>query len=184
MNTLRRALLLAGASLLAGARAYGAEVPAHVRAELPDARLAGHGTYRWFGMKIYDAQLWVGGRGYRPDAPHAAAFALDLRYARALHGKRIAAASNDALEDLGTGTTAQRAHWLMSMEALFPDVQQGTHLTGIYLPAHGARFYFNGKLLGDIADPAFARAFFSIWLDPRTSAPDLRTALLRDAAPE
>jgi hypothetical protein len=183
VNRLRRALLLAGASLLASAHAYGAEAPAHVRAELPDARLAGQGSFRWFGMKIYDARLWVGARGYLPDAPEAAAFALDLRYARALRGERIAAASNDELERLDAGTAAQRARWLVAMQQLFPDVREGSHLTGIYLPARGARFYFNGKLLGDMPDPAFARAFFSIWLDPRSSAPDLRTALLRHAAP-
>jgi hypothetical protein len=184
VNALRRALLIAGASLAAGAPAWGAEVPTHIHADLPDARLAGHGTYRWLGMKIYDARLWVGARGYRPDAPQATAFALDLRYARALSGKRIATASNDEMESLDAGTAAQRAHWLTNMETLFPDVQQGTHLTGIYLPARGARFYVNGTLLGDISDPAFAHAFFSIWLAPRTSAPDLRAALLRHAAPE
>jgi hypothetical protein len=32
---------------------------------------------------------------------------------------------------------------------------------------------------GEIAEPEFARLFFAIWLDPRTSAPDLRAALLR-----
>jgi len=184
VNVLRRALLIGGASLAAGARARDAEVPTHIRNELPDARLAGHGAYRWLGMTIYDARLWVGARRYRPDAPQAAAFALDLRYARSLAGKRIAAASNDELERLDAGTAQQRAGWLAAMEMLFPDVQQGTRLTGIYLPTRGARFYLNGRLLGDIPDPVFARAFFSIWLDPRTSAPDLRAALLRHAAPE
>jgi len=184
VNVLRRALLIAGASLATGARAQRSEVPMHIRNELPDARLAGQGSFRWLGMKIYDARLWVGARGYQPDAPQAAPFALDLRYARSLAGKRIAGASNDELESLGAGTAQQRAGWLAAMERLFPDVQQGTHLTGIYLPTRCARFYFNGTLLGDIPDPAFARAFFSIWLDPRTSAPDLRAALLRHAAPE
>jgi hypothetical protein len=29
-------------------------------------------------------------------------------------------------------------------------------------------------------DPEFARAFFAIWLDPRTKAPSLRVALLNE----
>ena len=37
-----------------------------------------------------------------------------------------------------------------------------------------------GELL--FSDPAFARAFFAIWLDSKTSAPDLRTALLKRPA--
>jgi hypothetical protein len=46
------------------------------------------------------------------------------------------------------------------------------------VPGFGARFWRNGAPLGEVADPAFSRAFFSIWLDPRTSAPELRAALL------
>ena len=34
--------------------------------------------------------------------------------------------------------------------------------------------------LGSIQEPAFARAFFGIWLDARTSAPELRAALLQN----
>jgi len=33
-------------------------------------------------------------------------------------------------------------------------------------------------LIGEIPDAAFSRAFFSIWLDPRTAEPGLRAALL------
>jgi hypothetical protein len=64
------------------------------------------------------------------------------------------------------------------MRALFPDVAAGDSLSGLYLPGRGARFFHNGEPLGEIDDAQFARAFFSIWLDPRTSAPDLRAALL------
>ena len=34
-------------------------------------------NFRWLGLKIYRAQLWVGEQGYRDNAPHAARFALD-----------------------------------------------------------------------------------------------------------
>ena len=37
---------------------------------------------------------------------------------------------------------------------------------------------FSDRFLGEIADPEFGRAFFAIWLDPRTSAPQLRANLL------
>ncbi|GAA4022625.1 chalcone isomerase family protein [Actimicrobium antarcticum] len=156
-----------------------AATPAHIRNDVPDARLSGQGTFRWFGLHIYDAALWVGAKGYDLKAP----LALDLTYARALAGKKIAEASDDEIRKLGLGTPEQQATWLAKMTALFPDVQDGTHITGVYLPALGARFYHDGKLLGEIADPAFARAFFAIWLDPKTSAGKLRDALLMDAAP-
>jgi hypothetical protein len=64
------------------------------------------------------------------------------------------------------------------MKALFPDVKEGDRLTGEYKPGHGATFYLGDRLLGTIADDAFAAAFFDIWLSPKTSEPGLRAQLL------
>jgi hypothetical protein len=164
--------------------AWAGEVaPAHIQAEIPQARLAGAGTFRWFGLKIYDAQLWVGANGYSEQQPLAEKFALDLRYARDLQGSKIAAASEEQMAKLEAGTAQQRASWKEDMIRLFPDVREGTHLTGVYLPDQGARFYLDGKPIGTIRDREFARAFFAIWLDPATTAPALRKALLQNAAP-
>lgn len=173
----RRQLLLSVCALLACGTAGAA--PGHIEEHLAQARLAGKGTFRWFGLSIYDAELWVGEKGYRPDAP----FVLDLRYARKLDGIKIAEASADQMEKTGAGTPAQRAQWLARMKTIFPDVKEGTHLSGAFLPGVGARFYLDGKVLATVPDPEFARAFFGIWLDPATSARSLRTALLKDAAP-
>jgi len=114
-------------------------------------------------------------------APQAAGFALDLRYARALSGSKIAESSIDEIRKLGLGTAAQQQAWLEQMSRLFPDVKEGSRITGVFLPGTGARFYLDGQVLGDIPDTTFALAFFAIWLDPKTSAPSLRTALLANA---
>jgi hypothetical protein len=151
--------------------------PAHIEHEVPNARLAGSGTFTYFAMTIYAAQLWVGPQGYSPSAP----FALDLRYARKLNGKKIAEASAEQMEKIGAGTAAARKAWLQTMTAIFPDVQEGSHITGVYLPNRGARFYLDGKPLAAVDDGDFALAFFAIWLDPHTSAPALRAALLNRA---
>lgn len=171
--------------LVAAAVAFNvqAATPEHIASELPKARMAGSGTFRYFGLEIYDATLWVGPNGYRPAASTIEKFALDLRYARTFQGKRIAARSTDEMEKLKLGSVAQRAEWNGRMTALFPDVVEGTHITGVYLPKEGARFYSDGKLLGDILDPEFGQAFFAIWLDPKTTGGPLRDALLANAAP-
>lgn len=154
--------------------------PAHVEAAVPHARLAGSGNYTFFAMKIYSAELWVGDQGYNPAAP----FALELRYARKLNGRKIAEASFEQMEKIGAGTPAQRKQWLQKMAAIFPDVKEGDRITGVLVPAQGARFYLDGKPLANVDDPDFARAFFGIWLDPATTAPALRQALLKQAAPK
>lgn len=167
-----------------------AVTPAHIAAEVPAARLAGEGTFRWFGLKIYEAQLWVGTQGLPPLTPSspsapsspttssAASFALDLQYARSFDGKKIAQKSIDEIENLGLGNDDQHHRWLVQMEACFPHVEEGTHLTGVYLPDLGVRYYRDGKWICEIKDKDFAAAFFAIWLDPHTSAKPLREALL------
>ena len=173
----RRFLLALMAALLAAGAAHAA-LP-HIAPDVPGARVAGQGAYTWFGMKIYDARLWVGEAGYAAGAP----FALELRYARSLDGARIAQASADQMEKTGGGTPAQRAAWLRQMRAIFPDVKEGSSITGLFLPDGVVRFHHDGAALGAISDPAFARAVAGTWLTRRTTAPRRREALLKDAEP-
>ncbi len=178
MKRLRNVAAILLSLLLINGIAQAATVPVHIQSELPGAQLLGQGGYRWFGLKIYDAMLWVDKSGYQPITATSGKFILDLRYARNLDGVRIAESSIDEIRKLGLGTAAQHEEWLGRMKALFPDVHEGTHISGVYLPAEGARFYLDGKLLGEINDAEFAQAFFSIWLDERTSAAKLRSQLL------
>lgn len=170
----------AAALLLACLCGVAAAAPAHIEAAIPQARVAGSGLFTYFGIKVYTAELTVGPKGYAPGAP----FALDLRYARAFKGARIAAASVEQMEKIGAGTPVQHQAWLRQMLAIFPDVVEGSRITGIHLPNSGVRFFLDGVAIGAIDDLAFSRAFFGIWLDPASTAPELRRALLRQAAPQ
>jgi hypothetical protein len=162
------------------ASARATEPAAHVRQHVADARLAGTGRLTWFGFHVYDAALYVP-PGFDLAEAAARPFVLELTYARRLDGKGIAEASRDEIARLGFGTEAQRANWLEQMRRIFPDVSRGQRLAGVNLPGVGARFYFDGRLLGSVDDPAFAQAFFAIWLDERTRAPQLRENLLKGA---
>lgn len=153
-------------------------VPPHIQRAIADARLAGQGSFRWFGLLIYDAQLWVGPQGYQAEVPDNAPFALDLRYARSFDSDSIAETSIEEMKKTGSASEEQYSRWLRQMKSLFKNVVKNTHITGIYLPNYGARFFLDGKALGDIPDPQFAHAFFAIWLSPKTSAAILRKKLL------
>ena len=182
-NGLRVAVLwLLAVCCMMASYAADTNAPAHIQKELAPAYLSGQGSFRWFGIKIYDAQLWVGDKGFNSNTPDNSKFALDLRYARSLQGRKIAEASRDQIQKSGLANAQQLAEWQSRMEQIFPDVNEGTHLTGIYLPNTGARFYLDGKAIGEIMDAAFAQAFFAIWLSPKTTAPQLRNALLAGAA--
>ena len=57
-------------------------------------------------------------------------------------------------------------------------MKPGDRLLGVYQPGVGAVFKMGGRVVGEVADAAFARLFFGIWLSPKTSEPALRQALL------
>lgn len=173
----RRATLLAASGLLSGwSHATSAtDLPSgageHRPPELP-ASLSrrGSGRFRRFGFHIYDATLWAG-----PDVTQPP-LALELTYRRDLRGRDIARASVDEMRRVGASDAALE-RWGAQMQQLFPDVRDGDRIVGLQ-EVQSARFWFNGRPLGRIDGAEFARHFFGIWLDPRTSAPGLRAALL------
>lgn len=140
-------------------------------------RRLGEGRMRWFGLTLYDATLWVTGVGWQWEE----AFALDIRYARNFAGEDLAAASVGEIRRLGLADGERLRRWGEWMAQAFPDVRKGDRITGVFRPGAGAEFFHNGRSTGHMPDPDFARGFFSIWLDPRTREPKLRTALLGPA---
>jgi hypothetical protein len=151
--------------------------PSFVSSLIPGAELKATGSFRWFGLKIYDAALWLPASA-EVGVPYQRSFALKLTYARRLSGQAIAESSADEMERLEQGKPLQRKEWLKKMLLLFPDVKAGDAITGVFQPGQGVLFYLNQDLLGAIEDEAFGRAFFAIWFDERTRAPELRASLL------
>jgi hypothetical protein len=178
MNPSRRQLSLALAlSGLPWSFARSESAPAPVAGLTPSPRLTGQAVLRFFGLRVYDARLWIGA-GSAPDLFEHELF-LELRYGVSLKGERIAARSVDEMVGIGQGTEAQRQAWGEAMRRLFPDVSSGDRILGQYTPRGPSRFFHNDRPLGTIEDPDFGRAFFGIWLDPRTSEPAMRESLLK-----
>ena len=167
----RRSTLAVLAALPCSPWAQASAVPAEVASELAGSRLHGAGRLTWFGLSVYDARLWAGER-FSAAQFEREPLALELQYARTLQGKLT------EMQRFGSITDAEAARWLASMTALFPDVAAGDRLTGVHRPGEAARFYFNGKLRGEVRETDFARRFFSIWLSPQSSEPKLRLALI------
>lgn len=167
----------ATAALSAAVCSTALAMSTHIARYLTGARLGGEGRLTWLGFHVYDACLYVGARFDVAD-PYAQPFVLELTYARKLEGKAIAEASRDEIRRLGLGGGETLVRWTTQMEKVFPDVDRGRRIAGVHLPGRGARFYVDGSFAGSIDEPEFARAFFAIWLDPRTRVPRLRESLL------
>lgn len=146
------------------------------REHLPDAELIGEGTLRYFGLRIYDARLWGSSERFDPQQP----FALELTYHRSISRDSLVSTSLDELRRLGDGNLdeSRLQDWQAQMNQAFVDVQPGQRITGVFLPGQGARFYADDQLQHEVRDSDFARAFFNIWLDPRSRDQSLRARLL------
>jgi hypothetical protein len=159
----------------------GSHAVANWQDALPGAQIVGAGEFRVFGFDVYNARLWSAVRPMATDQP----FALELIYQRSISRDDLVKASVDEIKRLsGTSVSAEQlAGWQTQMQQSFVDVQAGTRITGVYLPGQGARFFVGQHLQHEVKDPQFARAFFDIWLDPRTRNPELREQLLGTAKP-
>lgn len=159
----------------------GSQALANWQETLPGAQIIGTGEFRKFGFDIYNARLWSAARPFASDQP----FALELIYQRKISRDDLVRASVEEIKRLsGEAVSAgQLAAWQAQMQQSFVDVEAGMRLTGVYLPGQGARFYVGQQLRYEVNDPQFAQAFFAIWLDPRTSNPELREQLLGTAKP-
>lgn len=172
-------IVIACANGLSAEAAVTPAPPAFVQAELGPCRLAGRGDFTGWGLTLYRASLWVGAAGFEAGSITQQSFALQLRYTLDLRGERIADKSAELMASMDAGTAARREQWRQRMRAVFPDVRSGDTLTGIYRADQAlTRFFVDGRPLGAIAGADFARAFFDIWLSPRSPDPSLRRKLL------
>jgi hypothetical protein len=169
----RRAFLAALALAAALAQA-SPPLPVALASEMPMLRPLGEGRLRWLGLHVYDSSLWVPGEAWSFDR----VFALDIRYAMNIKGRDLTQRSLEEMRRLGFNDPAKLKRWEEAMDRLFPDIRPGDRLVGLSVPGREARFYSQHRLLGTVPDPEFARAFFAIWLDERTSEPRLRARML------
>lgn len=151
-----------------------ATVPSYVAAHVPQASRTGHGRMTYLMWDVYDATLYAPAGQFQPNQPYA----LSLTYLRDLDGRAIADRSVEEIRAQGFSNEITLAQWHSQMRGIFPDVTAGTTLTGVATRDGHTRFYRDGKLIGEIADRQFTESFFNIWLSPKTTAPNLRKALI------
>jgi hypothetical protein len=174
---MRKLLVLIVAAVLcfsSGSAQANGNVPAVVAVSVPHAVLVGTGRMTYMMMDIYDARLYAPEGVFVPGHP----MALSLTYLRSLSGARIADSTVEQMRRMGMQDEVTLAGWHDVLRGIFPDVEDGTTLTGV-LNAKGETLFYNGDTeIGHVSDPAFGRYFFGIWLSPQTEDPDLRNELL------
>jgi hypothetical protein len=169
-NVIRTACFLA---ILGITPAYSID---HIRIHVAEAKEVGEGRLSYLLWDVYDAVLYAPQGFWKEGHP----FALQLSYLRQISGDKIADRSVEEMRNQGISDVVKLATWHTQMKNIFPDVDEGVSLTGVYTEAGETVFYRDNTEIGRINDPEFSKAFFGIWLDEKTSAPDLRRKLLGD----
>ena len=171
-------LLLASSVVLA--QTPTATVPTELAQEGPITQLQGQGRLSVMTFRIYEARLWTTAKPVDSDWS-SSLLALELIYAHSFSGASIAKRSIVEMQRQGEMDATDTASWLAAMKKIFPDVKKNDRISVVNLPGVGARFYYNGKHLGEVLDVDFAKLFIGIWLSPQTSEPALRSALLGES---
>jgi hypothetical protein len=139
--------------------------------------MVGEARYTYILFDVYDAKLFAPKGVWDFEKP----FALELTYLRNLSGHKIADRSAKEIRNQGFSNEVQLAGWYSQMQEIFPDVSEGSMLTGVYQPDEETLFYHGDHLIGRIKDPEFGRWFFGIWLSENTSEPEFRRMLIGQA---
>ncbi len=145
-----------------------------VERHIENAKIVGEERFTYLFWDIYDAKL------YAPNATFdkAKPFALSLHYLHALDGEKIADKSANSIRELGFTDEVRLAAWHSEMLNIFPDVDKGSVITGVYEPNKPTHFYLGSEEIGMVRDPEFGKWFFDIWLSEKTEEPEFRAKLL------
>ena len=153
-----------------------AKEPPHIKSMMGQVQLQGLGRLNFWGFHVYDANL------YRGAAKDSQEFALELKYQRSFSGEAIASRTAEEMKNLGVAD-AQATSWGKELASILPNVEPGQTIAAVYIPKQGTSFFYEGKRISQIQGADFAKAFFGIWLDSKTSVPKLRAELLGQGCP-
>lgn len=140
----------------------------------------GQGTYRWWGIKVYDARLMVE-KSFDGNYFYSRPIALEIQYDIDIDSDDLIETTKEEWDELSISKTdwcRNRDEWVTQLASIWPNLEQGDKLRHEVNRKGESLFFFNNVYLGKISDLNFGPCFLSIWLAPDTSAPRLRKRLL------
>jgi hypothetical protein len=164
-------ILISAASAIASHR----PLPSQVLSNSPGIHPFGKGRHSLWGIRVYDATLWIVGPQYSAAAPHA----LDIEPGRAVPSDTLVKSAIAEMRDLKVGDERQLGIWQAEMRKLVPNLKQGDQIVIFCPDTRRTLAYVNDSSTGAIDDPSFCPAVMSVWLHPQTKHQAMRKSLLR-----
>ncbi|MGC2492017.1 chalcone isomerase family protein [Candidatus Binatus sp.] len=168
-------LVLISATAAIAASPEARPLPPQVLSTAPGIHPFGKGRHSWWGIRMYDATLWIVGSRWSATAPHA----LDIEPGRAVPSDTLVTNAIAEMRDLKLGDERQLAIWRAEMKKLIPNVQQGDQIVIFCSDTGRTVSYLNNSSTGEVDDPSFCPAVMNVWLHPQTKHQAVRKSLLR-----
>ncbi len=150
-------------------------LPPPVVSKAPGIHPLGKGRHTWFGVRMYDATLWIVGPQWSAAAPQA----LDIEPGRDVPADTLIKNAIAEMRDLKVGDEGKLRVWQGELKTVIPNVRQGDQIV-IFCPDTNRTIgYLNESKTGEINDPSFCPAIMSVWLHPQTKHQSMRKSLLR-----
>src|SRR5580704_9305114 len=149
-------------------------LPPQVLSSAPGMHPFGKGRHSWWGVRMYDATLWIVGPQWSAAVPHA----LDIEPGRAVPSDTLVKNAIAEMRDLKVGDERQLGIWQAEMRKLIPNVRQGDQIVIFCPDTKRTLSYLNNSSTGEVDDPSFCPAVMSVWLHPQTKHQAIRKSLL------
>jgi hypothetical protein len=118
-------LVLISATSARATRAGGDRpLPPQVLSKAPGMHPFGKGRHSYWGIRMYDATLWIVGSQWSAAAPHA----LDIEPGRAVPADTLVKNAIAEMRDLKVGDESKLTIWQAEMRKVIPNVQQGDQI--------------------------------------------------------
>ena len=143
-------------------------------------KLVGEGTISFLFFDFYKARLYAPSGNWESSKP----MALELNYLREISKEDIVEITIEEIIDLGFTDKSIISNWTDELLQIFPNVDDGTQITGIKTKENKTLFFLDEKEIGSIDHVDFSKYFFDIWLHENTKVPKLRKKLLNLKADE
>lgn len=137
--------------------------PKEVKQALGSQQLQGQTTTRFWGFKLYDAQLWTKKSG-RFDQNQK--FALSLRYAYPFTAAQLARSSVEEIGRVEGKSPETFGKLETKLRNCLVDVTKGDRVTGVAETADRLSMFVNGRKRCSMSYPQLRKRFFGIWLAP------------------
>src|SRR5262249_22211991 len=132
------------------------------------------GRHTVWGIRVYDATLWIVGPQWSANAPHA----LDIEPGRTVPAETLVKNAIAEMRDLRVGDESQLRTWQAEMRKVIPSVKEADQVVIFCSSSNRTLVYLNDSSVGAIDDPSFCPAVMSVWLHPQTKHQAMRKSLL------